>query len=149
MRKSFWHLLLRCKSNRRFNPLNWKSQIKRNSAERQLAKNLGADWVGDIEDKTPEKLDCAIDTTPAWKPTIFALDNLERGGRLVINLIRKKEETDKEFLLKLDYTKHLWLEKEIKTVANITRRDAEEFLALAAPNANSTGDSSLRTGRGK
>lgn len=113
-------------------PNSKKFVISRNSAERQLAKNLGADWVGDIEDKTPEKLDCAIDTTPAWKPTIFALDNLERGGRLVINLIRK-EETDKEFLLKLDYTKHLWLEKEIKTVANITRRDAEEFLALAAP----------------
>jgi len=112
-------------------PNSKKFVISRNSAERQLAKKLGADWVGDIEDKTPEKLDCAIDTTPAWKPIIFALDNLEKGGRLVINLIRK-EETDKEFLLKLDYPKHLWLEKEVKTVANITRGDAEEFLALAA-----------------
>jgi alcohol dehydrogenase, propanol-preferring len=111
-------------------PNSKKFVISRNSSERQLAKNLGADWAGDIEDKTPEKLDCAIDTTPVWKPTIFALENLVKGGRLVINLIRK-EETDKEFLLNLDYTKHLWLEKEIKTVANITRRDAEEFLALA------------------
>ncbi|MCL6087234.1 MAG: alcohol dehydrogenase, partial [Actinobacteria bacterium] len=78
-----------------------------------------------------EKLDCAIDTTPVWKPVIFALGNLEKGGRLVINLIRK-EESDKEFLLKLNYPAHLWLEKEIKTVANVTRRDAEEFLAIAA-----------------
>jgi propanol-preferring alcohol dehydrogenase len=98
--------------------------------ERDLAKKLGADWVGGIEDKTPQKLDCAIDTTPVWKPTLKALENLERGGRLVINLIRK-EEIDKELLLKLDYPEHLWLEKEIKTVANVTRRDAEEFLALA------------------
>lgn len=66
-----------------------------------------------------------------WKPFIYALENLQRGGRLVVNLIRK-EETDKDFLLKLDYPKHLWLEKEIKTVANVTRRDAEEFLRLAA-----------------
>jgi propanol-preferring alcohol dehydrogenase len=62
---------------------------------------------------------------------VYALENLEKGGRLVINLIRK-EETDKDFLLKLDYPKHLWLEKEIKTVANVTRQDAEEFLDLAA-----------------
>jgi propanol-preferring alcohol dehydrogenase len=61
---------------------------------------------------------------------VSALGNLEKGGRLVINLIRK-EVADKEFLLKLDYPRHLWLEKEIKTVANVTRADAEEFLALA------------------
>ncbi len=105
--------------------------ISRNPAERELAKSLGADWVGDIGDKTPEKLDCAIDTTPAWKPVVSALENLEKGGRLVINLIRK-EAGDKEFLLQLDYARHLWLEKEIKTVANVTRADGEEFLALAA-----------------
>ncbi len=112
-------------------PHSKKFAISRNPAERELARKLGADWVGDIEDKTPEKLDCAIDSTPAWKPTVYALENLEKGGRLVINLIRK-EEIDKEFLLKLDYPKHLWLEKEIKTVANVTRQDAEEFLDLAA-----------------
>ncbi len=112
-------------------PNSRKFVISRNPAERELARTLGADWVGDIEDRTPERLDCAIDTTPAWKPIVHALENLERGGRLVINLIRK-EETDKDFLLKLDYPKHLWLEKEIKTVANVTKQDAEQFLALAA-----------------
>ena len=112
-------------------PNSKKFVLSRNPVERELARKLGADWVGEIEDRTPQKLDCAIDTTPAWKPTVKALENLERGGRLVINLIRK-EDTDKEFLLKLDYPEHLWLEKEIKTVANVTRKDAEEFLALAA-----------------
>jgi len=112
-------------------PNSRKFVISRNPAERALAKNLGADWAGDIGDRTPEKLDCAIDTTPAWKPVVSALENLEKGGRLVINLIRK-EAADKQDLLKLDYASHLWLEKEIKTVANVTRADAEEFLALAA-----------------
>jgi propanol-preferring alcohol dehydrogenase len=112
-------------------PKSKKFVITRNPTEMELAKSLGADWVGDIGDKTPEKLDCVIDTTPAWKPVVFALENLEKGGRLVINLIRK-EEADKEFLLTLDYARHLWLEKEIKSVANVTRADAEEFLTLAA-----------------
>ncbi len=123
------HLVIQM-ANFRF-PNSKKFVFSRNPVERELAKNLGADWVGEIEAKSPEKLDCAIDTTPAWKPTIKALENLEKGGRLIINLIRK-EEIDKEFLLELDYVKHLWLEKEVKTVANVTRKDAEEFLTLAA-----------------
>ncbi len=105
--------------------------LARNPAERALAVNLGADWTGDISDRTPEKLDCAIDATPVWKPVVHALENLEKGGRLVLNLIRK-EATDRDFLLNLDYAQHFWLEKEIKTVANVTRKDAEESLALAA-----------------
>jgi propanol-preferring alcohol dehydrogenase len=96
-----------------------------------LAKKLGADWVGATGDTPPEKLNCAIDFTPAWNPVVQALKVLEKGGRLVINAIRK-EERDKENLLKLDYPTHLWLEKEMKSVANITRADAEEFLPLAA-----------------
>jgi propanol-preferring alcohol dehydrogenase len=56
---------------------------------------------------------------------------LAPAGRLVINAIRK-EDVDKEVLLRLDYPAHLWLEKEIKSVANITRRDVNDFLTLAA-----------------
>lgn len=112
-------------------PHSRKFVISRNPLERELAMKLNADWVGDFDEKPPEKLDCAIDTTPAWKPVVRALESLEKGGRLVINLIRK-EDIDREFLFKLDYAKHLWLEKEIKTVANVTRADAEEFLELAA-----------------
>ena len=103
----------------------------RSEKERNFAKELGAVWAGDIDEEPPEKLNCVIDTTPAWKPIIEALKNLEAGGRLVINAIRK-EAFDKEYLLKLDYPSHLWLEKEIKSVANVTRKDVSDFLNLAA-----------------
>jgi len=99
--------------------------------EREFARELGAAWAGDTEDQAPQKLDAIIDTTPVWKPVVEALDNLAPGGRLVINAIRK-ENSDKDRLLKLEYPTHLWLEKEIKSVANVTRADVAEFLALAA-----------------
>jgi propanol-preferring alcohol dehydrogenase len=76
-------------------------------------------------------MDCIIDTTPAWKPVVEALYNLKGGGRLVINAIRK-EDFDKAYLQNLDYPSHLWQEKEIKSVANVARRDVGEFLQLAA-----------------
>jgi len=60
-----------------------------------------------------------------------ALKVLSPGGRLVINAIRK-EESDKEVLTNLDYPSQLWMEKEIKSVANVTRQDVREFLQLAA-----------------
>ena len=103
----------------------------RSDEERGFAKELGAIWAGDTEDESPRKLDAIIDTTPVWKPVVEAMKNLEPGGRLVINAIRK-EDIDKDYLLKCDYTKHIWMEKEIKSVANVARRDVSEFLAIAA-----------------
>lgn len=103
----------------------------RSRQQQVFAMELGAYWAGDTDEPAPEKLDCIIDTTPAWRPVIAALSNLEAGGRLVINAIGK-EERDKKELVGLDYTTHLWLEKEIKSVANISRRDVIEFLAQAA-----------------
>ncbi len=103
----------------------------RSEKERSFARELGAVWAGNTEDVPPEKLDCIIDTTPVWKTVVEALKNLENGGRLVINAIRK-EEVDKEYLLRLEYSTHLWLEKEIKSVANVSRSDVSEFLKLAA-----------------
>ena len=103
----------------------------RSEKERAFALELGAAWAGDTTDECPVKLDCIIDTTPVWKPVVEAMRNLEKGGRLVINAIRK-ESIDKESLLELDYPVHLWLEKEIKSVANVARRDVSEFLQLAA-----------------
>ena len=102
----------------------------RSAEERAFAMELGAVWAGNTTEPAPHKLDSIIDTTPAWEPIVEALANLESGGRLVINAIRK--EGDKQSLLKLDYPVHLWLEKEIKSVANITRSDVKEFLSLAA-----------------
>ena len=78
----------------------------------------------------PIPLDAIIDTTPAWRPVIKALENLKPGGRLVINAIRK-EASDKAELLTLNYHEHLWMEREIKSVANITHYDISEFLTLA------------------
>ncbi|MBW2240119.1 MAG: zinc-dependent alcohol dehydrogenase family protein [Deltaproteobacteria bacterium] len=103
----------------------------RNEKERDFAKELGAVWAGDTEEGSPEPLDCIIDTTPAWKPVVEALKNLKGGGRLVINAIRK-EERDKDYLLKINYPEHLWLEKEIKSVANVSRKDVNGFIELAA-----------------
>ena len=103
----------------------------RNPDERAFARELGAVWAGDTADRAPMALAGIIDTTPAWKPVVEALANLAPGGRLVINAIRK-EAGDQDELLRLDYATHLWLEKEIKSVANVTRRDVSEFLELAA-----------------
>ncbi|HOS96967.1 MAG TPA: zinc-dependent alcohol dehydrogenase family protein [Deltaproteobacteria bacterium] len=103
----------------------------RSPGEREFALSLGASWAGDTMDTAPERLHSIIDTTPAWRPVVEALASLEPGGRLVINAIRK-EEADKEALLGLDYPGHLWMEKEIKSVANVTRADIAEFLQLAS-----------------
>jgi len=103
----------------------------RSEKERAFAKELGATWTGDTEEVPPEYLDSIIDTTPVWKPVVEAMKNLKPGGRLVINAIRK-EDKDKKYLLKLNYTEHMWMEKEIKSVANVARSDIREFLDLAA-----------------
>ncbi len=105
--------------------------FSRNPAEREFALSLGAAWAGAIDEIPPEGLDSIIDTTPVWGPDLEALKRLRPGGRLVINNIRK-EEADKGVLLKLDYPSQLWMEKEIKSVANVTRADVREFLLLAA-----------------
>ena len=103
----------------------------RDAAARQFALELGATWAGETTERAPQMLHAVIDTTPAWKPIVEALANLRPGGRLVINAIRK-EDVDKEYLLNLNYGEHLWMEREIKSVANITHADIAEFLPLAA-----------------
>ena len=104
--------------------------FSRSPEEQAFALQLGAAWAGATETESPEKLAGCIDTTPAWKPVVEALRNLEPGGRLVINAIRK-EVADQDSLLQLDYPHHLWQEKEIKSVANVTRNDVRAFLQLA------------------
>ena len=93
----------------------------------ELAKSLGATWTGLSGDIPPVKLDKIMDFTPVGECVRDALKVLNRGGRLVINAIRKETPVPA-----LDYAEYLWLEREIKSVANVTRRDAEEFLPLAA-----------------
>jgi alcohol dehydrogenase, propanol-preferring len=93
---------------------------------------LGAVWAGDTEDDSPEKLDAIIDTTPVWKPVLEALKNLKPGGRLIINAIRKDDDDIDYLMLNLDFATHLWMEKEIKTVANVTRKDVKGMLKIAS-----------------
>jgi len=93
----------------------------------RLAERLGAVWTGRSGDTPPAKLNKAMDFTPVGECVRDALAVLDRGGRLVINAIRKETPVPA-----LDYAEYLWLEREIKSVANVTRADAEEFLPLAA-----------------
>lgn len=102
----------------------------RHEKERHFALSLGAAWVGNTDEHPPMLCSAIIDTTPAWFPIIKALENIKPGGRLVINAIRK-ENADQASLLDINYEKHLWQEKEIKSVANVSRRDVKEFLELA------------------
>jgi len=102
----------------------------RDPGERDFAMELGAAWAGDTSDTSPVPLRAVIDTTPAWKPVVEAMRNLAPKGRLVINAIRK-EDTDRSRLLELDYAGHLWMEREIKSVANVSPRDIREFLRVA------------------
>ena len=92
-----------------------------------LALKLGADWVGVTGEMPPQKLRCAIDFTPVGETVREALRVLEKGGRVVINAIRKVNP-----IPELDYAQLLWHEREIKSVANVARQDALEFLPLAA-----------------
>lgn len=103
----------------------------RDPAQREHALALGADWAGATEDHAPFGLDAIIDTTPAWLPVVEALARLKPGGRLIVNAIRK-EDADRDALLGLRYETHLWHEKQLRSVANVTARDIAEFLPLAA-----------------
>jgi propanol-preferring alcohol dehydrogenase len=99
----------------------------RSEEHRRLARELGASWVGGGGDSPPRPLDCAIDFTPVGETVPLAMKALNKGGRLVIAVIRKRTP-----IPPMDYAAFLWDEKEMKSVANITRRDVQEFLSLAA-----------------
>jgi len=99
----------------------------RSEEHRNLAKKLGAAWTGRPDDRPPRKLNCAIDFTPVGETVPNALRVLEKGGRLVLAVIRKRNP-----IPPLNYAELLWDEKEVKSVANITRKDLEDFLPLAA-----------------
>jgi propanol-preferring alcohol dehydrogenase len=103
----------------------------RDAGQRDQALERGAAWAGDIGDRPPDAPDAVIDTTPVWAPVLSALEHLAPGGRLVVNAI-SKETDDRERLAELDYPSQLWLEKEIKSVANVSRADIADYLAIAA-----------------
>jgi propanol-preferring alcohol dehydrogenase len=103
----------------------------RSIEEQKFALSLGADWAGDTGDVPPTPPHAVIDTTPAWYPVISALKCLRPGGRLVINAIRK-EDKDKSLLATISYEEHLWKEKTLQTIANVSSDDISSFLEVAA-----------------
>lgn len=103
----------------------------RSEEEQAFALELGANWSGGTDEQPPEPAAAIIDTTPAWRPVLAALEHLRPGGRLVINAIRK-EDADRHLMADINYGRHLWQEKEITTVANVTRDDIASFLQVAA-----------------
>lgn len=123
------HLVL--KMARHLYPQSPVLVFARSEEEQRFARSLGAAWAGNTTEKPPFPAHAIIDTTPAWTPVLKAMECLLPGGRLVINAIRK-ESSDLHALQQLDYATHLWMEKEIKSVANITIADVREFLELAA-----------------
>jgi propanol-preferring alcohol dehydrogenase len=97
----------------------------RSSAHQQHARELGAAWAGLAQDDPPAPLDRAIVFAPAGWIVPLALGHLRQGGTLCINAIHMSPIPEMPYLL-------LWHERTIRTVANVTRRDAEEFMPLAA-----------------
>jgi propanol-preferring alcohol dehydrogenase len=111
---------------RRLYPSSEIYVFTRSPEHQEMARRLGADWVGSPRDDPPRPVDKAIDFTPVGEMIARALEVLAPGGRLVVNVIRKQTPTS------LVYDRHLWLEREVKTVANVTRRDVKELLEIAA-----------------
>ncbi len=107
----------------------WGSEVfvfSRSAEHRRLAESLGAAWTGTAQDKPPAKLQAAIIFAPAGELVLDALSILEPGGTLALAGITMTA------IPEMDYVKHLYQERILRSVANATRRDGEEFLAAAA-----------------
>jgi alcohol dehydrogenase, propanol-preferring len=97
----------------------------RGESHRRLARELGAEWAGDALDKPPVALDCAVTFAPSGEVVIAALASLRKGGVVAINAIHLDR------MPQFDYDSLLWGERQLRSVANMTRDDAREFVKLA------------------
>lgn len=107
----------------------WKCKVyvsTRGESHQRLARSLGADWVGNEYEKPPVQLDRAITFAPSGDVVVAALSSLRKGGVVAINAIHLDR------IPQFDYDSLLWGERQIRSVANMTRDDARDFLALAA-----------------
>jgi propanol-preferring alcohol dehydrogenase len=107
----------------------WKCDVyvsTRGKSHRELAASLGAAWVGTETEKPPVELDRAVTFAPSGDVVIAALASLRKGGIVAINAIHLDR------MPQFDYDKLLWGERQLRSVANMTRIDARDFLALAA-----------------
>ena len=107
----------------------WKCEVyvsSRGKSHREFAASLGATWVGDENEKPPVELDRAITFAPSGDVVVAALSSLRKGGVVAINAIHLDR------IPEFDYDRLLWGERQMRSVANMTRADARDFLALAA-----------------
>ena len=107
---------------------SWKCEVyvsTRGESHRQMAEALGATWVGKEDEVPPVSLDRAITFAPSGKVVVRALSALRKGGVVAINAIHLDQ------MPAFDYDKLLWGERQIRSVANMTRQDARDFLAVA------------------
>jgi propanol-preferring alcohol dehydrogenase len=107
---------------------SWNCKVyvsTRGESHRRLAASLGADWVGGEQDKPPVELDRAITFAPSGDVVVSALSCLRKGGIVAINAIHLDR------IPQFDYDRLLWGERQIRSVANMTRGDARDFLNLA------------------
>jgi propanol-preferring alcohol dehydrogenase len=107
---------------------SWDCQVyvvTRGESHRKAAQSLGAAWVGDEDAKPPTEFDRAITFAPSGKVVVSALSALRKGGVVAINAIHLDQ------MPAFDYDKLLWGERQLRSVANMTRQDARDFLALA------------------
>lgn len=108
--------------------VHWGCEVfvaTRSEREQERARSLGAAWTGGYDDEPPARLDAAVTFAPAGSVVVAALRALDRGGIVAVNAIHLDRVPEFDYDL-------LWLEREIRSVANFTRRDAAEFLDLAA-----------------
>ncbi|HEY4842396.1 MAG TPA: zinc-dependent alcohol dehydrogenase family protein [Terriglobales bacterium] len=107
----------------------WNCEVyvsTRGASHRQLAESLGAVWVGSETDKAPVELDCAVTFAPSGDVVIAALGSLRKGGVVAINAIHLDR------IPQFDYDRLLWGERQLRSVANMTRADARDFLRVAS-----------------
>ncbi len=98
----------------------------RGESHRKLAESLGAKWVGTETQKPPVPLDRAVTFAPSGDVVVAALSSLRKGGVVAINAIHLDR------MPQFDYDTLLWGERQIRSVANMTRTDARDFLGIAA-----------------
>src|SRR5271170_1519835 len=106
----------------------WSCEVyvaTRGESHRQMARELGATWVGDALDRPPELLDCAVTFAPSGDVVMAALASLRKGGVVAINAIHLDR------MPQFDYDSLLWGERQLRSVANMTREDARDFLKVA------------------
>jgi propanol-preferring alcohol dehydrogenase len=108
---------------------SWNCEIyvsTRGASHQQLARSLGANWVGDATERPPVPLDCAVTFAPSGDVVLAALASLRKGGIVAINAIHLDR------IPQFDYDSLLWGERQLRSVANMTRQDGRDFVALAA-----------------